>query len=80
MFAQDRGFAKRIRQLNLPPRVHRCAATLADSPDGELRVWPLQLIFYNVGWYFLFEIEESVGFKAERLSPVSSRSCDPTTA
>ena len=25
--------------------------SFADSPAGELRVWPLQLIFHNVGWY-----------------------------
>ena len=29
-----------------------------DSPEGELRVWPLQLIFHNVGWYLLFEHDQ----------------------
>ena len=32
--------------------------TNPDSPDGELRVWPLQLIFHNVGWYLLFEHDQ----------------------
>jgi predicted kinase len=45
--------------------------SFADSPDGELRVWPLQLIFHNVGWYLLFE-EDQVGreqglIRSERL-------------
>jgi hypothetical protein len=31
-----------------------------DSLEGELRVWPLQLIFHNVGWYLLFE-EDQIG-------------------
>ena len=45
--------------------------SFADSPAGELRVWPLQLIFHNVGWYLLFE-EDHVGhgqglIRSERL-------------
>jgi predicted kinase len=45
--------------------------TNPDSPDGELRVWPLQLIFHNVGWYLLFE-EDEIGqaqglIRSERL-------------
>jgi predicted kinase len=45
--------------------------SFADSPAGELRVWPLQLIFHNVGWYLLFE-EDQVGreqglIRSERL-------------
>ncbi|MCP9831868.1 AAA family ATPase [Synechococcus sp. HJ21-Hayes] len=43
----------------------------ADSPGCELRVWPLQLIFHNVGWYLLFE-EDHIGreqglIRSERL-------------
>jgi len=43
----------------------------AESPSGELRVWPLQLIFHNVGWYLLFE-EDHLGreqglIRSERL-------------
>ena len=45
--------------------------SFADSPAGELRVWPLQLIFHNVGWYLLYE-EDQVGreqglIRSERL-------------
>jgi len=45
--------------------------SFADSPAGELRVWPLQLVFHNVGWYLLFE-EDQVGreqglLRSERL-------------
>ncbi len=49
----------------------------SDSPDGELRVWPLQLIFHNVGWYLLFE-EDQVGqeqglLRSERLDRLALR-------
>ena len=45
--------------------------SFADSPGCELRVWPLQLIFHNVGWYLLFE-EDHIGreqglIRSERL-------------
>ena len=45
--------------------------TNPDSLDGELRVWPLQLIFHNVGWYLLFE-DDQIGqeqglLRSERL-------------
>jgi len=45
--------------------------TNPDSPAGELRVWPLQLIFHNVGWYLLFE-DDHIGqeqglIRSERL-------------
>jgi predicted kinase len=48
-----------------------------DSPDGELRVWPLQLIFHNVGWYLLFETDQ-VGhdhglIRSERLDRLALR-------
>ena len=51
--------------------------SFADSPDGELRVWPLQLIFHNVGWYLLFE-EDHVGreqglIRSERLDRLALR-------
>jgi len=50
--------------------------SFADSPEGELRVWPLQLIFHNVGWYLLFE-EDQVGheqglIRSERLDRLAS--------
>ena len=51
--------------------------SFADSPDGELRVWPLQLIFHNVGWYLLFE-QDQVGreqglIRSERLDRLALR-------
>jgi predicted kinase len=51
--------------------------SFADSLDGELRVWPLQLIFHNVGWYLLFE-EDRVGheqglIRSERLDRLALR-------
>ena len=50
--------------------------SFADSPEGELRVWPLQLIFHNVGWYLLFE-DDQVGheqglIRSERLDRLAS--------
>jgi predicted kinase len=52
--------------------------TNPDSPDGELRVWPLQLIFHNVGWYLLFE-DDQIGqerglIRSERLDRLALRS------
>ena len=52
--------------------------SFADSPDGELRVWPLQLIFHNVGWYLLFE-HDQIGqeqglIRSERLDRLALRS------
>jgi predicted kinase len=41
------------------------SARHADSPAGELRVWPLQLVFHNIGWYLAFE-EDAIG-RAEGL-------------
>jgi predicted kinase len=54
--------------------------SFADSPAGELRVWPLQLIFHNVGWYLLYE-EDQVGheqglIRSERLDRLALRSSD----
>jgi predicted kinase len=51
--------------------------SFADSPEGELRVWPLQLIFHNVGWYLLYE-EDHVGqeaglIRSERLDRLALR-------
>jgi len=47
----------------------------ADSPEGYLRVWPLQLIFHNVGWYLIYE-EDHIGqehglIRSERLDRLS---------
>jgi hypothetical protein len=54
--------------------------SFADSPDGALRVWPLQLIFHNVGWYLIYE-EDQVGheqglIRSERLDRLALRSSD----
>lgn len=51
--------------------------TFESSSDGELRVWPLQLIFHNVGWYLLFE-EDQIGqeqglLRSERLDRLALR-------
>ena len=51
------------------------AGSHAESPSGELRVWPLQLIFHNVGWYLLYE-EDHLGreqglIRSERLDRLS---------
>ncbi len=54
--------------------------SFADSPAGELRVWPLQLIFHNVGWYLVFE-EDQVGreqglIRSERLDRLAMARSD----
>lgn len=54
--------------------------SFAGSPAGELRVWPLQLIFHNVGWYLLFE-EDQVGreqglIRSERLDRLAMARSD----
>ena len=34
--------------------------SFTDSPTGRFRVWPLQLLFHNIGWYLVFE-DDNVG-------------------
>ena len=51
--------------------------SFAGSAEGELRVWPLQLIFHNVGWYLLYE-EDQIGqeqglIRSERLDRLALR-------
>jgi hypothetical protein len=51
--------------------------SFAGSAEGELRVWPLQLIFHNVGWYLLYE-EDQIGqeqglIRSERLDRLAMR-------
>ncbi len=53
------------------------AASFPGSPDGELRVWPLQLIFHNIGWYLIYE-EDAIGreqglIRSERLDRLALR-------
>ena len=52
-------------------------ASFADSPSGAFRVWPLQLLFHNIGWYLVFE-EDAVGtgvglIRSERLDRLALR-------
>lgn len=70
--AIERAIATRRRVLL---RRFPWAGSHAESPSGELRVWPLQLIFHNVGWYLLFE-EDHLGreqglIRSERLDRLS---------
>jgi predicted kinase len=51
------------------------AGRFDESPAGELCVWPLQLIFHNVGWYLIYE-EDNIGrehglIRSERLDRLS---------
>ena len=53
------------------------AASFPGSPDGELRVWPLQLVFHNIGWYLMYE-EDVIGLdqgliRSERLDRLALR-------
>jgi len=55
-------------------------ASFADSPSGLLRVWPLQLLFHNIGWYLVYE-EDSVGreegvIRTERIDRLALRSSE----
>jgi len=52
-------------------------AAFADSPTGNFRVWPLQLLFHNIGWYLVFE-DDNVGreeglIRCERLDRLALR-------
>ena len=60
-------------------QLHRydSAASFPGGPDGELRLWPLQLIFHNIGWYLIYE-EDSIGhqeglIRSERLDRLALR-------
>jgi hypothetical protein len=51
--------------------------SFADSPSGAFRVWPLQLLFHNIGWYLVFE-EDAIGtgvglIRSERLDRLALR-------
>ena len=52
-------------------------AAFADSPTGCFRVWPLQLLFHNIGWYLVFE-DDTIGreeglIRCERLDRLALR-------
>jgi predicted kinase len=56
---------------------YRHASRFPDSPDGELRVWPLQLLFHNIGWYLVYELD-AIGrpeglIRSERLDRLALR-------
>jgi len=51
---------------------YKDAARFDDRPQitETLRVWPLQLLFHNIGWYLAFEMDEVAGpglIRTERL-------------
>jgi predicted kinase len=56
---------------------HASAGSFPGGPEGELRVWPLQLIFHNIGWYLIYE-EDVIGreqglIRSERLDRLALR-------
>jgi predicted kinase len=53
------------------------AGSFADSPSGSFRVWPLQLVFHNIGWYLIYE-EDAIGtgvglIRSERIDRLALR-------
>jgi hypothetical protein len=56
------------------------AARFDDTPSAQMRVWPLQLLFHNIGWYLAYE-EDAVGrerglIRTERLDRLALRQVD----
>ncbi len=56
---------------------HASAASFPGSPEGELRVWPLPLIFHTIGWY-LNDEQDVIGreqgpIRSERLDRLALR-------
>ncbi len=56
------------------------AASFEDGPEPVQRVWPLQLLFHNIGWYLAYE-EDAVGhrhglIRTERLDRLALRQVD----
>ncbi len=52
-------------------------ASFTDSPSGCFRVWPLQLLFHNIGWYLVYE-EDAIGtglglIRSERIDRLALR-------
>ncbi|MFZ4566908.1 MAG: AAA family ATPase [Prochlorococcaceae cyanobacterium] len=51
--------------------------TFADSPSGRFCVWPLQLLFHNIGWYLVYE-DDAIGtgvglIRSERIDRLALR-------
>ena len=60
------------------------SARHADSPEGELWVWPLQLVFHNIGWYLAYE-EDTISrrdglIRTERLDRLGWRRAETAMA
>ncbi|MEB3199250.1 MAG: AAA family ATPase [Synechococcaceae cyanobacterium] len=57
------------------------AASFAGSPEASRWVWPLQLIFHNIGWYLAFEeglqAEEPGLIRTERLDRLKLLQVEP---
>jgi len=56
------------------------AAQFDQAPPAQMRVWPLQLLFHNIGWYLAYE-EDAVGrerglIRTERLDRLALRQVD----
>ena len=56
------------------------AAQFDETPTHQMRVWPLQLLFHNIGWYLVYE-EDAVGrdhglIRSERLDRLALRQID----
>ncbi len=56
------------------------SALFDDSVSSELHVWPLQLLFQNIGWYIAYE-EDAIGhsrglIRTERLDRLALRQVD----
>jgi hypothetical protein len=56
------------------------SAQFEESPPELMRVWPLQLLFHNIGWYLAYE-EDAVGreyglIRTERLDRLGLRQVD----
>ncbi|MEB3332745.1 MAG: AAA family ATPase [Synechococcaceae cyanobacterium] len=56
------------------------AAQFDEAPPAQMRVWPLQLLFHNIGWYLAYE-DDAVGrerglIRTERLDRLALRQVD----
>ena len=56
---------------------YTAVGTFTDSPSGSFPVWPLQLLFHNIGWYLVYE-DDAIGtgiglIRCERLDRLALR-------
>lgn len=66
-----------VERRRLELERYASVASFADSPSGSFRVWPLQLLFHNIGWYLVYE-EDNVGreeglIRTERIDRLALR-------